>query len=177
MSQHPKGQLAPLPIGARAPEFALLHAPHRHLLSCRLQGRPMVLAFYPTDWEPVSREQLVLYQRYLDDFARLGACVIGISGDHVYGHAAFARDAQLDFPLLADFQPRGQVASQYGVYREAQGVCARALFVVDRHGIIQFSRTYPDELNPGVNDLLTTLEALAADRTAEEPEHQGANEE
>jgi alkyl hydroperoxide reductase subunit AhpC len=78
-------------------------------------------------------------------------------------HAAFARAAQLRFPLLADFQPRGAVARRYGVYREAQGVSARALFVLDRRGTIRFSEAYPDALNPGVNDLLTTLEALATE--------------
>ena len=70
---------------------------------------------------------------------------------------------QLRFPLLADFQPRGEVARRYGVYRDGQGVCARALFVVDRQGQIRFSHAYPDFFNPGVDDLLTMLEALATE--------------
>lgn len=133
------------------------------LLRLRHLGRnqALVLVFYPLDWEPVSREQLTLYQLYTDSFHRLGARLLGISVNHVYCHEAFARDAQLHFPLLADFHPRGQVARQYGVWREALSVSARALFILDQQRVIRFGKAYPDQLNPGVNELLTTLEELA----------------
>ena len=164
------GRIAPLPIGTLAPDFTLPQTVRASVVLRSLLGQPVILMFYPMDWEPVSREQLVLYQVYGDAFARLGASVLAVSVDHVHCHAAFARDAQLSFPLLADFQPRGAVAQRYGVYREAPGVSARALFVLDRQGIIRFSRAYPDGLNPGVNDLLTTLEAMAAeDEPSDEP--------
>jgi peroxiredoxin len=163
MSAHPNGSLAPLPVGTLAPEFALPRAPHGVVMLHEFDGRAVVLAFYPMDWEPVSREQLTLYQSYADAFDRLSARLLGISVDQVHCHEAFARDAQLHFPLLADFQPRGLVARQYGVYREARGVSARALFVLDAQHVIRFSKVYPDQLNPGVDDLLTTLETLSAD--------------
>ncbi len=94
---------------------------------------------------------------------QLGARLLGISVDHVYCHAAFARDAQLRFPLLADFQPRGRVARRYGVFRQAEGLSARALFVLDQHRRIRFSQAYPDFFNPGVDDILTTLETIASE--------------
>ena len=155
--------LAPLLVGTPAPDFTLPQTHSARLALHSLLGQPVVLVFYPLDWEPLSRDQLVLYQKFADAFERLGARLLGISVDHVYCHAAFARDAQLRFPLLADFQPRGGVARQYGVYRDGQGVSARALFVLDRQGRIRFSHAYPDFLNPGVDDVLTTLEALAAE--------------
>jgi peroxiredoxin len=162
MSDGVNGRLAPLPVGTRAPDFSLPHTPHAQVALHGLRGTPIVVVFYPLDWEPVSREQLRLYQDYSDDFARFGAQMLGISTDHVYSHDAFARDAQLRFPLLADFQPRGQVARHYGVFREAHGVSARALFVLDSQRVIRFSKAYPDLLNPGVDELLTTLETLAS---------------
>jgi peroxiredoxin len=161
MSEGLNGWIAPLSVGTLAPDFTLPHTAHAHVALQGLRGNPVVLVFYPMDWEPVSREQLRLYQDYGDDFAAFGAHVLGISTDHVYSHEAFARDAQICFPLLADFQLRGLVARQYGVFREAQGVSARALFVLDSQRIIRFSKAYPDALNPGVDELLTTLEALA----------------
>jgi peroxiredoxin len=82
--------------------------------------------FDPLDWEPVSREQLALYQAHAAAFDRLGARLVGISIDHVHSHAAFARDAQLRFPLLADFQPRGAVARRHGAFRDARGVSAHS---------------------------------------------------
>jgi peroxiredoxin len=160
MSERLNGRLAPFPAGTLAPDFSLPHTPYARIALYGPRGNPIVLVFYPMDWEPVSREQLRLYQDYSDDFAGFGAQVLGISTDHIYSHEAFARDAQIRFPLLADFQPRGLVARHYGVFREAQGVSARALFVLDSQRIIRFGKVYPDALNPGVDDLLTTLEAL-----------------
>jgi peroxiredoxin len=162
MGAPPDESLAPLPVGTPAPDFALPRAPHGVVMLRGFDGRAVVLAFYPMDWEPVTREQLTLYQAYADAFDRLGASLLGISVDHVHSHAAFARDAGLRFPLLADVQPRGLVARRYGVFRAAQGVSARALFVLDARRVIRFSKAYPDPLNPGVDALLTTLEALAA---------------
>jgi peroxiredoxin len=162
MGARPDESLAPLPVGTLAPDFALPQAPQGMVMLQGFDGRAVVLAFYPMDWEPVSREQLTLYQSYADAFGRLEACLLGISIDHVHSHEAFARDAGLHFPLLADFEPRGLVARRYGVFRQAQGVSARALFVLDARRVIRFSKAYPDPLNPGVDALLTTLETLAA---------------
>jgi len=174
MSLHPDGPgglgvvdglLAPLPVGTRVPDFALPlvspQASHNSVLRLHGVGRrqALVLVFYPMDWEPVSCEQLTLYQAHIDTLARLGAHLLGISCDHVYSHTAFAREARLGFPLVADVQPRGAVARRYGVFREAPGVSARALFVLDTLRIVRFGKTYPDALNPGVDELLTTLEA------------------
>ena len=162
MDQELNGLLLPLPAGTVAPNFTLQHALQTHLSLSSLRGNPVILVFYPSDWEPVSREQLTLYQEYAGEFARYGASLVGISVDQTWSHAAFAADAQLGFPLLADFQPRGAVARTYGVYRPRDGESARALFVLDHAGIIRFGQVYPDQLDPGVDGILTTLEALAS---------------
>jgi peroxiredoxin len=164
MSEHLNGLLAPLSVGTLAPDFMLPYAPFDQAAMHKLRGNPIVLVFYPMDWEPVSREQLMLYQDYGDEFEGFGARLLGISTDHLLSHEAFARDAQIRFPLLADVQPRGACARRYGVYRDDRGVSARANFVVDRQGIVRFSKAYPDLLNPGVDDLLTTLEVLAHEK-------------
>ena len=75
-------------------------------------------------------------------------------------HAAFARDRNLHFPLLADFEPKGAVARQYGVYRDADGVSERALFVIDSEGVIHWSYVSPLGVNPGANGVLSALEDL-----------------
>jgi len=157
MAEH----IVPVPPGTGAPDFTLRDGRGVSILLPSLRGHPVVLAFYPFDWEPVSREQLTLYQDYLVEVARFSACLLGISIDHPWSHEAFARDARIRFPLLSDFLPRGAVSRLYGVYEEREEVSARALFVIDRQGIIRFSQAYPRPLNPGVDDLLTTLEAMA----------------
>jgi peroxiredoxin len=168
MSEGLNGRLAPLSVGTPAPDFSLQQTAHAHVALHSLHGNPVVLVFYPMDWEPVSREQLRLYQDFGDDFAGFEAHVLGVSTDHIYSHEAFARDAQIRFPLLADAEPRGLVARQYGVFRDTQSVSARALFVLDSQRIIRFSKVYPDALNPGVDELLTTLEALAQENESTE---------
>jgi peroxiredoxin len=155
--------LTPLPPGAVAPDFTLNRTPDLTLSLHGLAGHPVILAFYPAAGEPVSREQLALYQEYLPQFERLDARLLGISADFVWCNEAFAQEARITFPLLSDMPPRGQVSSSYGVYREPEELTARALFVVDRSGIVRFGEVYPELLNPGVNDLFTVLESLAAE--------------
>jgi peroxiredoxin len=66
----------------------------------------------------------------------------------------------LHFPLLADFHPKGVVAQSYGAYREGEGVCERALFVLDRSGVILWSYCSPIAVNPGADGILDALEKL-----------------
>src|SRR3954465_4842547 len=117
--------------GTLAPEFTLPCAPDQRLSLSALRGQPVVLAFYPADFSPVCGDQMALYNEMMSTFAELNAKLLGISVDGVWCHAAFSADRKLHFPLLADFEPKGAVARQYGAYREAEGVSERALFVID----------------------------------------------
>jgi peroxiredoxin len=143
-----------------APDFALPRSRHASVSLRDFRGRRVVLAFYPADWEPVSREQLALYQEYLPAFQDLGAGVIGISTDGIWSHAAFAREIGIRFPLLADSHPKGAVARAYGVYLERDESSSRALLVVGGRGTIRWSQTFPTPVNPGVDGILCALETM-----------------
>jgi peroxiredoxin len=147
--------------GTPAPDFKLPVTPDQKLSLAELKGQPVILAFYPADWSPVCGDQMSLYNEVLPEFQKHGARLLGISVDGVWCHAAFAKDRHLHFPLLADFQPHGQVARRYGVYREEEGVCERALFVIDKNGTISWSYCSPIAVNPGADGILEALEALA----------------
>jgi peroxiredoxin len=153
-------RLCPLPAGTVAPPFALPRSQNERLVLSDAAGRPVVLVFYPGDWEPASTEQLGRFQRYLEDFERLGAVLVAISPDSVWSHRAFARAQDLHFPLLSDVQPHGAVARAYGVWLEAEVTCGRALFVIDGKGIIRWSRSYSLNLVPSLDPLLATVERL-----------------
>jgi peroxiredoxin len=86
--------------------------------------------------------------------------VLGISVDGVWSHIAFAKDRKLNFPLLADFEPKGAVSRSYGVFEAETGESARALFVIDKHGVIRWSYLSPDGVNPGADGILAALEGL-----------------
>jgi peroxiredoxin len=154
--------LLPLAAGTPAPSFTLPRSSHASVSLADVRGRRVILSFYPADWEPVSREQLTLYQGYLAEFARLGGSLLAVSTDHIWSHGAFARAAGIQFPLLADAHPRGGVSRAYGAYDERAGASSRALFVLDAQGVIRWSQSYPTGVNPGVDGILTALEAMEA---------------
>lgn len=150
-----------LPAGTRAPEFALNATPNQVLSLSELRGRPVILVFYPADWSPVCGDQVALYNEILPEFREYGAELVGISVDGPWCHAAFARDRKLHFPLLSDFEPKGEVSRKYGAYREKDGTSERALFVLDADGIIHWSYCSPVGVNPGADGILSALETLA----------------
>ena len=149
-----------LPPGTSAPEFTLLVTPDQRLSLSELRGQPVILAFYPADWSPVCGDQMALYNEILPEFQKFKAQLLGISVDGVWCHEAFAKDRHLHFPLLADFEPKGAVARKYGAYRESDGFCERALFVIDKNGIITWSYCSPVAVNPGADGILEALENL-----------------
>ena len=120
----------------------------------------MILAFYPADWSPVCSDQIALYNEILPEFQRYGAQLLGISVDGKWCHNAFSDDRNLRFPLLADFEPKGEVARNYGVYRDQEGVSERALFVIDSDGIIRWSHVSPIGVNPGADGILQALDEM-----------------
>jgi len=149
-----------LPPGTLAPDFALHVTPDQKLSLSELRGRPVIMAFYPADWSPVCGDQMALYNELLPEFQKFNAELLGISVDGVWCHEAFTHDRHLHFPLLADFEPKGGVARKYGAYREADGICERALFVIDKTGKITWSYCSPVAVNPGAEGILQALEDL-----------------
>jgi peroxiredoxin len=150
-----------LKAGTRAPEFTLHSTPDQTLSLLELRGAPVVMAFYPADWSPVCGDQVTLYNEILPEFRKHQATLVGISVDGVWCHGAFAAARRLHFPLLADFEPKGAVARSFGAYRAQEGVAERALFVLDREGLIRWSYLSPIGVNPGADGILEALESLA----------------
>ncbi len=146
--------------GTPAPDFTLPSSPQHSVSLAEFRGRPVVLAFYPADWSPVCGDQMALYNEMLSEFSKQGAQLLGISVDGVWCHAAFTAERKLRFPLLADFEPKGAVARQYGVYREGDGTSERALFVIDAQGVLRWSFLSPIGVNPGADGIFDALEAI-----------------
>ena len=143
-----------------APDFTLHSTPDQSVSLNEFRGQPVILAFYPADWSPVCGDQMALYNEILSEFRRYNAELIGISVDGIWCHLAFAQDRKLHFPLLADFEPKGEVARKYGVYRHGEGTTERALFVIDGKGIIQWSYISPVGINPGADGIFRALESV-----------------
>jgi peroxiredoxin len=155
-----------LPAGTPAPDFTLPSTPDQKLSLSDFRGSPVILAFYPADWSPVCGDQMALYNEVLPEFRRYGAFLLGISVDGAWCHAAYREHRNLHFSLLADFEPKGEVARRYGVYRKQEGVCERALFVIDRDDRVAWSYVSPIGVNPGADGILNALENLSEKKVA-----------
>jgi peroxiredoxin len=146
--------------GEVAADFTLKATPDQSISLSDFHGKPLILAFYPADFSPVCGDEMTLYNEILPEFQRYGAEILGISVDGVWCHLAFAKARNLHFPLLSDFEPKGEVARKYGVYNKKEGICERALFVINKDGIIHWSYISPIGVNPGAAGILKSLESL-----------------
>jgi peroxiredoxin len=146
--------------GDVAPDFTLFATPDQQIGLSELKGTNVILAFYPADWSPVCTDQMALYNEMISFFKRYNAAIFGISVDSKWCHSAFSQSRNLTFPLLSDFEPKGEVAKKYGIYNEKEGESERALFVIDGKGIIAWSYLSPIATNPGADGILSALEEL-----------------
>jgi peroxiredoxin len=152
----------PLAPGTMAPDFQLPSGPDEEIRLSDFRGQPVILAFYPADWSPVCTDEMVLYQELTPEFQRHNAELFGISVDGVWCHRAFAEHRNLRFPLLADFEPKGEVSRAYQAYQADKGMSERALFVIDPEGSVHWSYLSPPQVNPGADGILRALEDMTA---------------
>lgn len=146
--------------GTPAPNFTLYSTPDQKVSLKELRGKKVILAFYPADWSPVCGDQMSLYNEMLSFFRKHNAEVIGISVDSKWCHLAFSLNRALHFPLLSDFEPKGEVSKMYKVYESAEGESQRALYIIDEDGIIRWSYLSPVGINPGADGILNALEEM-----------------
>jgi peroxiredoxin len=158
-------------VGAPAPDFELHSTPDQRVQLSEFRGRPVVLAFYPADWSPVCGDQIALYNEMWREFEEYHAQLLGISVDGVWCHRAFADSRKLRFPLLADFEPKGDVSRRYGAYREKDGFSERALFVLDAAGLVRWNYLSPVGVNPGADGIFEALEGLTPEQRGHAATH------
>lgn len=151
--------------GTPAPDFELNDTPDQTVKLSDLKGKKIILAFYPGDWSPVCSDQMSLYNETLKLFTKHNAQLVGISVDSVWSHVAFSKDRSFHFPLLADFEPKGQVSKLYEAYDDEGGTSQRALYVIDEEGIIQWEYLSPKGINPGADGILEAIEKLDNDKS------------
>ena len=149
-----------LATGTQAPDFELNSTPDQKLKLSDLLGKKVILAFYPADWSPVCSDEMALFNETLKLFSKHNAQLLGISVDSKWSHLAFSQNRKFHFPLLSDFEPKGEVAKRYGVYDEKVGEAQRALFVLDEKGMIAWDYLSPTGINPGADGILDALEKL-----------------
>jgi peroxiredoxin len=154
--------------GQAAPLFTLQARPGESIALADFLGKPVVLVFYPADWSPVCGDQIAVYNEMAAEFEEYRAQLLGISVDGAWCHRAFSEARQIRFPLLADFEPKGDVSRRYGAYRDKDGFAERALVVTDAQGIVRWSYLSPIGVNPGADGILAALDKLTPEQRGQQ---------
>ena len=143
--------------GTKAPDFSLPDHRGEQVSLSDFAGRKLVLAFYPLDWSPVCTDQLSLYQEVVGEIEGQGAALVGISVDSSYSHRAFRKQLNLTIPLLADFNPKGEVCRAYGAWIEQVDHANRSLVLIEG-GEVRWSYATPSPVDiPGANLIFDAL--------------------
>jgi mycoredoxin-dependent peroxiredoxin len=145
-------------VGQPAPEFSLKDQDQKDVKLSDYRGKNVVMIFYPLDWSPVCTNEHACFVSELKQFQTLNAQILGLSVDSVWSHKAFADKMGIQYPLLADFHPRGAVADKFGIYLADKGITGRAVAIIDKGGKIAWFKDYGI---PVVPDMKEVSEALA----------------
>jgi peroxiredoxin len=148
-------------VGDVAPDFSLKDHRGEDVTLSRLTGKKVVLGFHPLAWTRVCAEQMKDLESKADRMHELGAVAFGLSVDSTFCKKAWAKSLAIEkTPLLADFWPHGGVAARYGIFREADGFCERAVFVLDGRGVVRFKKIYPIKQVPDIAEIMAELEKI-----------------
>jgi peroxiredoxin (alkyl hydroperoxide reductase subunit C) len=168
---YPVGKLKPrdsvlkLKVGDSAPDFTLPAVEGDKITLSQYRGKKnVVISFVPAAWTPVCSDQWPGYNLAQDLFVKNDAILIGITVDNIPTLYSWTKQMtnpgeKLWFPVLSDFYPHGEVASKYGVLR-SNGVSERALFVIDKNGVIRYIDVHDINQRPPLDELATALEKL-----------------
>jgi peroxiredoxin len=157
----PTDSVLKVKVGDQAPDFTLPAVSGDKVTLSQYRGKKnVVLSFVPAAWTPVCSDQWPGYNIAQDLFDKNDAVLMGITVDNIPTLFAWTNQmGKLWFPVLSDFYPHGRVASLYGVLR-SDGTSERALFVIDKKGIIRYIDVHDINKRPPLESLIRELEKL-----------------
>ena len=136
-------------VGSKAPDFTLTNQDRQPVTLSQQRGKPVVLAFFPAAFSSVCTKELCTFRDSLARLNKANAQVYGISVDTFFTLKAFQEQQGLTFPLLSDFNK--QAIRDYGVFNEdmigLKGIAKRAVFVIDKDGIVRYREVLDDARN------------------------------
>lgn len=148
-------------VGDKAPDFELPSVAGNMVRLSDYRGKSVVvLSFVPAAWTPVCSDQWPGYNIAQEIFQEYDAVLMGLSVDNIPSQYAWSEAMNtLQFPVLSDFWPHGKVADTYGVLR-SDGMAERALFIIDKQGIIRYIDVHDINKRPDLGELVQELKKL-----------------
>lgn len=157
----PVDSFTTLKVGDRAPNFTLPSLSRKKISLRQFRGKKnVVISFVPAAWTPVYSDQWSGYNIAKNIFDKHDTILLGITVDNIPTLNAWTNEmGKIWFPVLSDFWPHGEVAKKYGVLRSS-GVTEKALFVIDKKGIIRYIDIHDINKGPKLDVLIKELENL-----------------
>jgi len=158
----PRDSRLKVTVGEKAPNFTLPSLSGQKVSLHSFLGRKnVVISFVPAAWTPVCSDQWPGYNIVKDIFDLHDAILLGITVDNIPTLFAWTNQmGKLWFPVLSDFWPHGKVANEYGILR-SDGVAERALFLIDKKGIIRYIDVHDINKRPSLEVLVRELQKLS----------------
>ncbi|GAA2476471.1 peroxiredoxin [Streptomyces gobitricini] len=152
---------APVQVGTKAPDFALKDNHGRTVALADFRGRKnVVLLFYPFAFTGVCTGELCALRDELPKFVNDDTQLLAVSNDSIHTLRVFADQEGLEYPLLSDFWPHGEVSRAYGVFDEEKGCAVRGTFIIDKDGVVRWTvvNGLPDARD--LNEYVAALDTL-----------------
>jgi peroxiredoxin len=150
-----------LKVGDKAKDFGLKGRNEREFELSQFKGKRVLLSFHPLAWTEVCAKQMKSLEGNKEILDSLNTIALGISVDSVPSKQVWAESLGIkNTSLLSDFWPHGQVAKQYGIFRNKQGFSKRANIVVDENQKAAFFKVYPIHELPDINEIINFLKNL-----------------
>ncbi len=145
-------------VGDKIVDFILKDQKDKDFNSAEYRGKKLLLSFHPLAFTPVCANQMKALEQHYDTMKELNAVPVGISIDHAFAKAAWAKELGLTkLEILADFWPHGRLAEQLGIFRDANGFSERANIILDEEGTIIWKKVYPIPELPDIDEVLEKL--------------------
>jgi len=145
-------------IGDEAPNFTVPDQNDSYIRLSDFRGKKVLLSWHPLAWTPVCTDQMRALEANWATFEKLNTIPLGFSVDSAPCKKVWASCLSIkNMSLPADFWPHGKVAKEYGIFREQDGISERANFIVDENGKIFWTKIYPMEQLPDLDEILRVL--------------------
>lgn len=152
----------PIQVGQPAPDFQAKDQNGNVITLSELKGKKVLLSFHPLAWTGVCMNQMQALELAWDRFQALNTLPIGVSIDSVPCKKAWAESMLVTkLPMIADFWPHGQIASNLGIFRDADGFSERANILINEEGVVEWIKVYPIKELPDIEVILAHLKAHA----------------
>jgi peroxiredoxin len=148
-------------VGDKAPDFELRNQYGKKVRLSDFRGQKnVVLLFYPFAFSGICTDELCALRDELPTFQNDDVQLLAVSNDATFTLRAFSDKEGLEYPVLSDFWPHGEVSKAYGVFDDGKGVAVRGTFVIDKEGVVRWTivNGLPDARD--LNEYAKALEAL-----------------